>query len=296
MTDSPSVLTIRTDTTLIGYLDEGPRDAPPVVLLHGFPDNPASWDEVVAALPSDTRIIRPFLRGCGPTLVLDTDTAGGAQVAALARDVLDLADALGLDRFLLAGHDWGARAAHAVAVLAPERLTGLITLSTAYGPMTHLSPIERFDHARAGWYRWWLCTEPGEQAFRDEPFDFVDHAYVTWSPQFRLMRKEAEQLDRDLANEQFVDHVVHYFRHRSGVANGASRYADDQTQLDAWPPITVPTTFIFGLDDQCEIVAESRGNADLFAGSYKRVELAGVGHFIAREAPDAVASVIKLYL
>ena len=94
MTDSPSVLTIRTDTTLIGYLDEGPRDAPPVVLLHGFPDNPASWDEVVAALPSDTRIIRPFLRGCGPTLVLDADTAGGAQVAALARDVLDLADAL----------------------------------------------------------------------------------------------------------------------------------------------------------------------------------------------------------
>jgi pimeloyl-ACP methyl ester carboxylesterase len=296
MSASPAVLTIRTSTTLIGYLDEGPRDGFPVMLLHGFPDSPAGWDEVVAALPDDLRVIRPYLRGCGPTLVIDVETAGGTQVAALARDVLDLADGLGLERFLLVGHDWGARAAHAVAVLAPDRLSGLITMSTAYGPMRELSAIERFDHARAGWYRWWLCTEQGERAFRDAPFDLVDHAYVTWSPGFRLMRREAEQLDRDLDNEQFVDHVVHYFRHRSGVAPGAPRYVQDQALLDEWPKIWVPTTFLYGVEDQCEIVAESRGNADMFAASYIRAELSGVGHFIAREAPNVVASAIKQYL
>ncbi len=297
MTDTPpDVLTIRTETTVIAYLDDGPRDGTPVVLLHGFPDNASSWDDVVAALPPGARAIRPYLRGFGASRVIDIETAGGAQVAALARDVLDLADALGLDRFLLVGHDWGARAAHAVAVLAPHRLTGLVTLSTAYGPMQRLSAIERFDHARAGWYRWWLCTEQGEAAFRSDPFDLVDHAYVTWSPRFRLMREAAEQLDRDLANDQFVDHVVHYFRHRSGIAPGAARYVDDQARLDEWPKITVPTTFLFGLDDQCEIVAESRSNGDMFAGSYKRVEIERVGHFVAREAPDIVASVIALYL
>ena len=120
-----------------------------MVLLHGFPDIPATWDEVMSALPPGLRIVRPYLRGYGGSRVRPAswEEAGGAQVAALATDVLDLLDALGLGQALLVGHDWGARAEYAVAVLATERVTGLVAMATAYAPMRHLNAAERFTEA-----------------------------------------------------------------------------------------------------------------------------------------------------
>jgi pimeloyl-ACP methyl ester carboxylesterase len=291
------VPTVRTETTRIEYLQDGPADGTPVVLQHGFPDDPHTWDTVVDLLPPGVLAIRPYLRGHGDSRVTaPDDVAGGAQVAALARDLLDLADHLELERFLLVGHDWGARTAHATAVLAPQRLTGLVTLSTAYGEMSHLTAEQRIAEARAAWYRWWLCTDVGAEGFRADVPAFVRQAWNDWSPGLRLTEQQQRDLVAAFDNDQFADFVVHYYRHGSGAEVGRARYAEDQATLDEWPAIEVPATFLYGLDDGCEVPEASRGNDRFYAAGYERVELPGVGHFIAREAPMAVADAITAHL
>jgi pimeloyl-ACP methyl ester carboxylesterase len=258
----------------IEYRDDGPRDGTPVVLLHGFPDTADTWDGVLALLPEGVRCIRPSLRGVGGSRVHDDAAdARSGQVAALAADVLDLLAALELDRVLLVGHDWGARAAHAVAVLAPERLTGLVTIATAYGPRDHLTARQALDDAAVAWYRYWLCTDAGAASFRADPAALVHLAWDTWSPALRLDPVEEQGMLDAFDTGQFVDTVVHYYRHGAGEAPGSPRYASAQARLDTWPAITVPTTFLIGTADGCETLPAAAGNAASFAGEREYVEI-----------------------
>src|ERR1700759_3212493 len=158
---------IQTPVAELEYLEDGDPHGRPVVLVHGFPDLPATWEQVVPGVPPGLRVIRPFPRGYGRSRVRPEawDDAGGAQVAALASDLLDLLDALGLDREVLAGHDCGARTAHAAAVLAPDRVTGLVTMATAYGPLHHLNAAERFTEAERAWERDRLGKAAGAERF-----------------------------------------------------------------------------------------------------------------------------------
>jgi pimeloyl-ACP methyl ester carboxylesterase len=285
---------IDTPVAEIEYLEDGDPGGRPVVLLHGFPDVPATWDAVIGLLPPDLRIVRPYLRGYGRTQVRSDEwnQAGGGQVAALATDVIDLLDALGLDQVLLAGHDWGARTAHAVAVLAPERVDGLVTIATAYGPMRHLNAAERFTEAERAWYRYWLCTDVGAETFTLHPAAFIRRCWADWSPSLYLPEDEMRPVLRGADNPRFAETVVHYYRHGTGAAPGRPRYAAAQARLDTWPRIDVPVSFLFGMDDGCEIAAASRGNADMFTRAYDRSELPGTGHFVPRERPAAVAAAL----
>ena len=289
---------IQTPVAEIEYLENGDPGGRPVVLLHGFPDIPATWDEVISVLPPGLRIVRPYLRGYGGSRVRPASwgEAGGAQVAALATDVLDLLDGLGLGQALLVGHDWGARAAYAVAVLAPERVTGLIALATAYGPMRHLNAAERFTEAERAWYRYWLCTDTGAQTFALHPAAFIRRCWAEWSPAFYLPEDQTQAIIRAARNDQFAEAVVHYCRHGTGAAPGRPRYAEAQARLDEWPRVDAPVSFLYGVDDGCEIAAAGRGNADMFTQAYDRSELPGAGHFLPRERPDAVAAAIRLRL
>jgi pimeloyl-ACP methyl ester carboxylesterase len=284
---------LHTPTLEVSYLESGPPDGPTVLLVHGFPDDATTWDSVVSLLPAGVRTIRPFLRGCGETRILQPEgDANGAQVAALATDVLELADTLRIHEFLLVGHDWGARTAHAVAVLAPERLTGLVTLSTAYGPLNHLSETERLSEAARAWYRYWLCTETGAASFQRHPEALIEYAWQEWSPELRLTETQRQSLLANFRTAQFVELVIHYYRHGAGEARGFPRYAEAQAVLDRWPDVTTSTAFLIGLDDGCEIAEASDGNDDHYGAVYDRIELPGVGHFIQRERPDLVAEVV----
>jgi len=282
---------ITTDLIEIEYLQDGPVDGPPVVLVHGFPDDARTWDQVVSRLPAGLRVVRPYLRGCGRSRVR-VDAARGGQVAALGSDLIALLDGLGIERCLLVGHDWGSRAVHAAATLAPARVSALVAMSTAYGPLPHLTAEERLADAYAAWYRYWLCTEVGRTAFRADPAALIRRAWAEWSPGLTLTESELSATLALLDNDEFVEDVIHYYRHGIGEAPGAPAYADAQAVIDAYPPIAVPTTFLLGLDDGCEIAAASRGNQAMYADSYERVELAGAGHFLQREMPDAVAEAV----
>src|SRR5271157_578265 len=159
--------TVRTAVPEIGYLESGQADGFPVLLLHGFPDDAHTWDGVVAKLEgAPLRLLRPFQRGFGPSRVTARDAHSG-QVAALAQDVLDFADALGIDRFGVVGQDWGSRAAQSVAVLAPHRITRLMALATGYGPAPD-DPELRLRQAQVFWYQWWFHTEMGRLALEHD--------------------------------------------------------------------------------------------------------------------------------
>jgi pimeloyl-ACP methyl ester carboxylesterase len=281
----------RTTSGVVEYREDGPADGTPVVLLHGFPDGPDTWDAVLSRLPPGLHTVRPSLRGVGGS-VTDQEARSG-QVAALASDVLDLLDVLGLDRVLLVGHDWGARAAHAVAALAPARLRGLVTLATAYGPRTDLDPQESLDDAAVAWYRYWLCTDAGAEAFRRDPAALVTWAWRNWSPALDVPESERAAMLRAFDTPEFADTVVHYYRHGAGAADGLPRYAERQRLLDTWPAISVPATFLVGTADGCETLPAARSSAGWFSGSYEVAELDGVGHFVQREAPDAVAEAVR---
>ncbi len=289
---------IQTPVAELEYLEDGDPGGRPVLLLHGFPDMPATWDEVISVLPPGLRIVRPYLRGYGGSRVRPAswEDAGGAQVAALATDLLDLLDVLGLGQVLLVGHDWGARAAYAAAVLAPERVTGLVAMATAYGPMRHLNAAERFTEAERAWYRYWLCTDTGAQTFALHPAAFIRRCWAEWSPAFYLPEDQMRAIIRAAGNEQFTEAVVHYYRHGAGAAPGRPRYAQAQDRLDEWPRVDAPVSFLYGVDDGREIAAAGRGNANMFTQAYDRSELPGAGHFLPRERPDAVAAAIRLRL
>ena len=281
--------------TEVEYLDEGPSTGPPVVLVHGFPDVPATWDRVVSLLPPGLRVIRPFLRGVGGSRVTGLAARSG-QVAALATDLLDLVDALELESFVLVGHDWGARTAHALAVLAPGRVTGLVTLATAYGPSSLLTEQDVLDEVAAAWYRYWLCTETGNAAFRNDPTALVRWAWTHWSPSLELSGDELAEILQAIDTEDFADHVVHYYRHGAGEAPGSPVYRDAQAVLDGWPAINAPTTFLIGTEDGCETLSLARANAQYFTSGRELIELDGVGHFIPRERPQVVADAIMRHL
>jgi pimeloyl-ACP methyl ester carboxylesterase len=213
------------------------------------------------------------------------------QTAALARDVLDLADALGVSKFLLVGHDWGARTAYAVAVLAPQRLTGLVALSTPY--LMFQGGRESPEQARAYWYQWYFNTERGRDAFAADPNPFYEYIWRTWSPQWNFAPEEIESARPAWKNPQLVSFVISYYRHRYGNSPGAPAYAQQQAELDLMPKIEVPALFGCGLADAVNLPASSQGQDLWFPRGYERIEFPNAGHFPQREVPTAVAKLIR---
>jgi len=279
----------------VAYRERGPRGGTPVLLVHGFPDDARTWDRLATALAADGyRTIAPFVRGFGPTRF-----AGGAErsgeVAALARDVLALADALGIERFHVVGHDWGARAGYAAAALAPQRLRSLTALAVAYGT-NHASQTMPIDQTRAYWYQWYFATPRGEAELAANAHAFCRALWTYWSPNWRFDDAEYDATAASFANPDFLAVVLSSYRQRWGFAPGAAAYAHDREALARVPPLAVPTLTLMGRDDGATLPSNAEGKEALFTGRYRVEVLDGSGHFVQREQPDAVAERVRAHL
>jgi pimeloyl-ACP methyl ester carboxylesterase len=281
----------RTRFAQIEYEEHGLSEHTPLILLHGFPDSLRTWDGVIEKLRGESlRILVPGLRGFGNTRVDSPDALSG-QTGALAQDVLDFADSLAVDRFVLIGHDWGARTAYSVAILAPQRLRGLVTLSTPY--IMFQGKTESHQQIRAYWYQWYFNTERGRAAFQADPIPFCEYLWPTWSPEWKFTPADLEGAKSAWSNPQFVPFVISYYRHRYGNAPGAPAYRQQQSKLDQQPQIEVPLLFACGLADAVNLPASSQGQDSWFPKGYQRVEFPHVGHFPQREVPNDVANLIR---
>jgi pimeloyl-ACP methyl ester carboxylesterase len=283
----------------IEYEAHGSPEHLALILLHGFPDSFRTWDGVIDNLKGERlRILVPHLRGFGATHVHHPEALSG-QTAALAQDILDFADALSIDRFVLVGHDWGARTAYSVAVLAPQRLMGLVALSTPY--LMFQGKRESPEQVRAYWYQWYFNTDRGRAAFEADPIPFCEYLWPTWSPEWKYTPAELESAKFAWTNPQFAPIVISYYRHRYGNAPGAPAYVRQQAQLDPKPgssisQVQVPLLFGCGLADAVNLPASSQGQEPWFPKGYERIEFPNVGHFPQREVPNDVAQLIRRVL
>ena len=282
---------IRTAAIEISYFEHGDPTGTPVILLHGFPDSYRTWDGVIQQLRGlKLRLITPEQRGYGGSHVIAAD-AGGGQVAALGQDVIDFADAMGIEKFLMVGHDWGARAGYVVAALAPQRLLGLVALASPYVSFEQ-QPLPP-KQIQAYWYQFYFNTETGRKGLAANTIAFCKHLWQAWSPKWVFGEAEFSQASEAWHRPEFVETVVHSYRMRYGNAESAPRYAALQKLFDASPKLTVPTWFAAGLADACTLPDGPDGQEHWFTGGYRRVDVADAGHFVQRERPDLVAGVIR---
>ncbi len=154
------VRTVRTDLLEVGYVEDGPPGGQVVLLLHGFPYDVHSYVDVAPRLAdAGFRVVVPYLRGHGPTRFLSAGTPRSGQQAALGADVVALLDALGVERAVLAGYDWGGRAACVVAALWPERCAGLVSVNGYLVQDIAASGAPLRPELEAGfWYFWYFLT------------------------------------------------------------------------------------------------------------------------------------------
>jgi pimeloyl-ACP methyl ester carboxylesterase len=275
----------------IAYEQGGPADGPPVILLHGWPDDPHTYGGVAPALQrAGWRTIVPWLRGFGPTSFVSADTMRSGEIVAMAQDVLDLADALALETFSVIGHDWGARIAYVLAGVCPERVSRMAAISVGWQPGELSTP--GFEQARLYWYQWFMATARGAEAVRRDPKGFARAQWETWAPRGWFKEADFETTARSFENPDWVDITLHSYSVRWGEADKDPRYRELDERAKAVKAISVPTLVIHGARDGATLPSATEGQDKYFVAGYQHHLLDGVGHFPTREAPDKVAGLL----
>ena len=294
----PTSFTVRTPTLDIGYEAHGDAAGPPIIVLHGFPDDARAWDAVAPPLAAaGYRVLVPFLRGYGPTRFLDPSAPRMAQQAALAQDLLDFMDALGLAHVGLAGYDWGGRAACITAILAPERVRALVTIGGYNVQNTLAAPRPASaEEERALWYQWYFNTERGRLGLGQHRRAICRLLWQEWSPSWRFDDATFDRTAPSFDNPDFVPVVIHSYRHRHGNAPSDPRFDQVERHLATRPPITVPTIVLHGAEDTVSLPHRSEGHMALFPAASARHVVAGAGHFMPREQPRAVVDALLTLL
>jgi pimeloyl-ACP methyl ester carboxylesterase len=277
-----------------GYAEMGSASAPAVVLLHGWPYDIYSFVEVTPLLASaGFRVIAPYLRGFGTTTFRSPDTVRNGQQSALAVDVIDVLDALGIERAIFGGFDWGARTANIVAALWPERCTALVSVSgyligSQAANQTPLPPIA--EHA--WWYQYYFATERGRAGYDRYRRDFARFIWQTASPQWNFDDATFERSAASFDHPDHVSIVIHNYRWRLGLAEGEARYDELERRLAEAPVIAAPTITLEG-DANGAPHPDAASYAGKFTGPYEhRVIAGGIGHNLPQEAPEAFSKAI----
>jgi pimeloyl-ACP methyl ester carboxylesterase len=279
----------------VAYLETGPANGPVAILLHGFPYDVHAYDAVSSLLAErGWRCIVPYLRGYGPTRFLSSETMRSGQQAALGNDCLALMDALGIERAVLGGYDWGGRAACIVSALWPQRVVGLVNCGTGYnihdiaGSKLPADPASEFRY----WYQYYFHTERGVEGLSRNRRDLTQFIWKLWSPSWGFDQQTFDRTAEAFDNPDFVDVVIHSYRHRYGVVAGEPELESIERQLAAQPTIGVPTVLLEGWDDGVSVPSEDDTSTKHFTGPYRRQVLAGVGHNFPQEAPGVFAEAV----
>ena len=286
------MLAIKTSLLEIFFLDEGPGKGPVIFLLHGWPDDIRAWIEVAPVLnAAGFRTIIPWLRGFGPTRFLAKETVRDGRGIALAQDTIDLADALGISTFFVAGHDWGARAAYLLAALFPSRVGRIAAMSLAFQPRGEF-PIPSFPQARLFWYMWFMCTDGGAAAVRRDPVGFSKIQWDTWSPAGWYKEEEFQKTAGSFANPDWAAITLNGYRSRFLPETVDHRYDNLLHRMTGIAQLKTPTLVINGGSDSCDPPSSFEEMDHSFTGGYELLTLEDIGHFPSREAPNAVAEAL----
>jgi pimeloyl-ACP methyl ester carboxylesterase len=285
---------INAGTLNIGYAEAGPQNGPVVILLHGWPYDIYSYVEVAPLLAAaGYRVIVPYLRGYGSTRILSADTPRNGQQAAIAVDIINLMDALKIDKAIFGGFDWGARTVNIIAALWPERCKAMVSVSGYLIGSQEANKAPLPPKAElAWWYQFYFATERGAAGYDANRHDFNKLIWHTASPKWNFDDATFERSAASFVNPDHVAIVIHNYRWRLGLAQGEAQYDDLEKRLAKGPTISVPTITMEG-DANGAPHPEPSAYAKKFTGKYAHRNVGGgIGHNLPQEAPKAFADAI----
>ncbi len=278
----------------ISYAEAGPSEGAPVFLMHGFPYDIQAYAAVAPLLANaGCRVIVPYMRGYGSTRFLSAQTPRSGEQAAFGADLLALMDALKIPKATLAGYDWGGRAACVVAALWPERCTGLVSMHS-YNIQNIANSLipEAPEKEQRLWYQFYLHSERGRAGLQKDRLAFIRHLWKQWSPSWNFddttFARSADSFD----NPDFVEVVIHSYKHRYGLVEGDPAYAEIEKRLAAQPVISVPSITLDGTDDGVRGPTSPEAHGHRFSGSRSHRVVPGVGHNMPQEVPDVFAQAV----
>ncbi len=285
---------VKTDILNVAYHEDGPANGQPVILLHGYPYEINSFLDVSPILAAaGFRVIVPYLRGHGPTRFLSPMSSRSGQQAALAKDVIDLMDALQIPRAILAGFDWGARAACVAAALWPQRVTGIVSvngyliqdISAAAAPL-------RADLEAGFWYFFYFLTERGREGHTQHRRAIARVIWTHNPPKWKFDDATLNLASEAFMNPDYVDVVIHSYRHRLGYAPGAPEYQQLERILASAPVITVPAVTLNGTAHGNFPATDGTGYAAHFRGPHAHHQVPNAGHNLPQESPGEFARAV----
>jgi pimeloyl-ACP methyl ester carboxylesterase len=278
----------------VGYVEAGPSGGTAVVLLHGWPYDIHSYEDVVPGLVSrGYHVIVPYLRGYGTTHFLSDNTLRNGQQSVIAVDIINLMDALKIEKAIIAGFDWGARTANIIAALWPERCKALVSVSGYLIGNQKLGKIPLQPAAELQWwYQYYFATERGQAGYDKYRHDFAKLIWQIASPKWNFDDATFNRTAASFENPDHVAIVIHNYRWRLGLAEGETKYDELERRLAEGPVITVPTITMEG-DANGAPHPDASVYAKKFSGKYShKVVSGGIGHNLPQEAPRAFADAI----
>jgi pimeloyl-ACP methyl ester carboxylesterase len=266
-----------------------------ILLLHGWPYDIHSYADVAPLLAAKGyRVIMPYVRGCGTTQFLSGETFRNGQPAVVAQDVIDLMDALKIDKAVIGGFDWGARSANIVAALWPQRCKALVSVSgyLISGVAVNKQPLPPAAEYQ-WWYQFYFATERGALGYDKYRHDFGKLIWRTASPKWAFDDATFDRTAASFDNTDYATIVIHNYRFRLGLAEGEPKYSDLENKIAERPVITVPTITLEGDANGAPHFPNDSPYRNRFTGKYaSRVITGGIGHNLPQEAPEAFAQAI----
>ena len=285
---------IHTGVLSVALHEAGPPDGPPVFLMHGFPYDIHAYAQVVPLLAArGCRVYVPYLRGFGATRFLSDSTPRSGEQAALGNDLRELMDALHVSKAVLAGYDWGGRAACVVAALWSERCAGLVSLNSYNIQNIAQSMVpDTPENERSYWYQYYFHSERGRAGLAKDRRGICKLLWKLWSPTWAFDEATFERSAAAFDNPDFVEVVIQSYRHRYALAAGDPALLDIERRLAAQPPITVRSITFDGADDGVRPAAPASQHAHFFTGEREHRVVPGVGHNMPQEVPDVFADAV----
>ena len=282
-----NVKQIRAGDLNVSYYESGPWDGVPVFLLHGFPYDIHSYLDVVPILSNaGCRVIVPYLRGYGTTSFLAKKTLRSGQQAALGNDLLNLMNAMKIDKAILAGYDWGGRAACVVAALHPERCRGLISCN-GYNiqDIKNSSKPSNPNIEQRLWYQYFFHSKRGRLSLINRRHDFIRYLWQTWSPSWNFDDEIYNLSANSFENSDFVDVVIHSYKHRFDIVTGDPKFDKIEQELSNQPIIEVPSITIDGETDGVSGLSNISKIKQKFSAHVSHQILPNTGHNVPQEDP-----------
>ena len=288
------IKTIEAGDLNVAYFETGKLDGTPVFLLHGFPYDIHAYKDVVPLLSTEgCRVIVPYLRGFGQTTFIKPKKLRSGEQAALGHDLLSLMNALKIPKAVLAGFDWGGRAACVVAALWPERCIGLLSCNS-YNIQDIKNSTEPSlpSMEQKLWYQYYFHSERGRLGLFKNRYELISLLWKTWSPTWHFTKETYDLSAKSFENSDFVEVVIHSYRHRFNLSNGDPEYSMIENKLSQLPIINVPSITFDGEDDGVRPPSPELADSLKFKGFRQHQILPKVGHNVPQEAPNTFAKAV----